>query len=161
MTERYKRILCVALSVVCGPENTITFVRQRHGPFAGNWLLPGGGIEVGEDPELAAIREVREEAGLQISSSELFALYELIGLWKHGVYHILIFAFRSRTVARVSPEFTGHNVEAVCQVPIGSVPLHSTDLKILTDAGVASFSNEEIDSALARDQITMRTYRTM
>ncbi|MEZ5558635.1 MAG: NUDIX domain-containing protein [Pseudomonadales bacterium] len=36
---------------------------------AGKWTLPGGGIEFGEDPEAAMIREVREETGLLVSSA--------------------------------------------------------------------------------------------
>ena len=33
-------------------------------PAAGMWSLPGGGIEFGEAPDVAAIREVEEETGL-------------------------------------------------------------------------------------------------
>ena len=33
-------------------------------PWAGTWTLPGGGVEWGEHPDAAVIREVQEETGL-------------------------------------------------------------------------------------------------
>ena len=36
-----------------------------------DWDLPGGVVEVGESPELAAVREVKEELGLDVQSSGL------------------------------------------------------------------------------------------
>jgi len=42
--------------------------------FAGYWTLPGGGIDFGEDPEAAMIREVREETGLQVPGGQLLSV---------------------------------------------------------------------------------------
>ncbi|MEV0247053.1 NUDIX hydrolase [Nocardia sp. NPDC050712] len=45
----------------------VLLLRRAPGVFlAGRWELPGGGIEPGEAPEQAAIREVAEETGLRI-----------------------------------------------------------------------------------------------
>ena len=38
---------------------------------SGNWQLPGGRINKQENPRQAAIREIKEELGLKLSSSQL------------------------------------------------------------------------------------------
>ena len=40
----------------------------------GRWTLPGGGIDFGEDPQDAMVREVREETGLRVRPRSLAAL---------------------------------------------------------------------------------------
>ena len=42
-------------------------IRRRPSP----WLLPGGGVEHGEHPEQAVIREVQEETGLTVQVGAL------------------------------------------------------------------------------------------
>ena len=41
---------------------------------AGRWTLPGGGLEFGEDPALAMMREVHEETGLRVRQRGLAAI---------------------------------------------------------------------------------------
>jgi 8-oxo-dGTP pyrophosphatase MutT (NUDIX family) len=47
--------------VVINDDGRVLLVRHSYGPPV--WSLPGGGIDRGEDPEKAAMREVREELG--------------------------------------------------------------------------------------------------
>lgn len=47
---------------------------QRRGD-SGKWGFPGGAIELGETPEMAAIREIKEETGLDITVKELIGVY--------------------------------------------------------------------------------------
>lgn len=57
-------------------EGAILLLRRAPGVFlSGRWELPGGGIEPGEHPEAAAIREVAEETGLTIDIAAERATY--------------------------------------------------------------------------------------
>lgn len=158
---RYERIVVAALVVVPGPGETITFVHQRNGPFAGSWLLPGGGIEVGESAKNAVIREAFEETGCLLRDPRPFAVYEIIGKWPDGrFYHLNMTTFLEYGEHTVPANFKGHNVDGVRQSAIGEMPLHSTDYRILVDAGVMSCPEPEIAMRLAADGITMDSLTT-
>lgn len=155
---RYERILVAVLAVVPGPDGTITFVHQRNGPFAGSWLLPGGGVEIGESARDAVVREAFEETGCLLRAPEPFAVYEIIGTWPDGrPYHLNMTAFLEHGEQEVPTDFRGHNVDGVRQSRVEDMPLHSTDYRILVDAGVMSCSEAEIAARLADDGITMDT----
>ena len=50
------------------------------------WTLPGGGLDHGEDPRNAVVREVYEETGLHAEVGELARVYSahLPGVWREG-----------------------------------------------------------------------------
>jgi len=66
-----------AVAVVFDDEKeNVLLVKRRDVPV---WVLPGGGIDPGESPEEAAVREVQEESGLEVRIVRKVAVYTPTG----------------------------------------------------------------------------------
>lgn len=50
---------------LAGEELRILMIRRKSEPYAGYWAIPGGFLELDESAEAAALRELREETGLE------------------------------------------------------------------------------------------------
>lgn len=62
----------VSAYVVCVRDDAVLLVRSSAlAPHPDLWGLPGGGIDHGEHPRDAAVRETREETGLEVELSDL------------------------------------------------------------------------------------------
>jgi len=145
------RVVTAALVVVPGPAETVTFVRQERGPYAGYWLLPGGKVEFGEAIPDAARREAAEESGCRVGEMLLTGAYEIRG----PGHHFVMWAYRSKDVAAVPHDFSGHHVADVRQAPWEEVEPHPTDMPILNDAGAAAYPSALIEDRMARKGIVM------
>lgn len=73
--HRHQRVAAYAL-VLRGDEVLLVRISAR-GAHAGSWTLPGGGIDHGESPRAAVIREVREECGLECEVGELLDVHDV------------------------------------------------------------------------------------
>ena len=55
-----------AAAVILFRQGRLCLVKRKYPPKAGQWTMPAGFMEFGEDIETTAVREAKEETGLDI-----------------------------------------------------------------------------------------------
>jgi 8-oxo-dGTP diphosphatase len=68
----------VAVGVIVWKGGKVLVVRRGKAPRDGQWSIPGGAQEVGETVRETAVREVREETGLEIAVTGLVDVVDFI-----------------------------------------------------------------------------------
>ncbi len=79
------------------PDGSLVFIQRKNEPFQGMWALPGGLVEVGETVEEAAMREAKEETGLDVLLVDLVGVYSDPGRDPRG--HFVSVTFHARPVS--------------------------------------------------------------
>ena len=79
----------VAVNVAVLQDNKILLTQRDD--FE-TWILPGGGVEPGESVAQAAIRETKEETGLDVELTGLVGIYSRLGNFLGG--HVVLFTGR-------------------------------------------------------------------
>jgi 8-oxo-dGTP diphosphatase len=91
------------------------------------WTVPGGGVEAGESPEQAAVREVREETGYDIELVRLLGEDRLTvpaGKRLDGSLRALLatrFVFEGRIVGGELTHEVGGTTDEAAWIPIADV----------------------------------------
>lgn len=67
---------CAGVAVVdrSGTESAVLCVERGVPPGVGEWTIPGGHMEIGEEPPEAAARELEEETGISVDPADLEVL---------------------------------------------------------------------------------------
>jgi 8-oxo-dGTP diphosphatase len=82
----------VGVGVVIWRDNKVLLIKRGHAPRKGEWGLPGGVQHVGETIMHAAVREAREETGLDITPLSIVTALDAMTIDSKGKieYHYTI-----------------------------------------------------------------------
>ncbi|HEY6081142.1 MAG TPA: NUDIX hydrolase [Polyangiaceae bacterium] len=98
----YYNVAVSASVLILAADGHILFIRRARDPSQGKLALPGGFIDRGETAEAAAIREIREEAGVQLPSVEFLASFPNLYAYRGVEYPVVDLFFVGRVATRAS-----------------------------------------------------------
>ncbi len=111
-------------------DGSIVLVKRKNPPFKNHYALPGGFVEYGETVEAAAIREAKEETGLEVQLLNLLGVYSEPERDPRG--HVVSIVYLAKEVGGISKaDSDAREVKAFERIP---KQLAFDHRKILTDS---------------------------
>ncbi len=110
-----------AAAAVFDGQGRVLLVQRARPPLLGQWGLPGGMLELGEQLAAAAAREVQEECGIAVAIGGVAGVFEPITYDEQGriEYHYVVIDFWARHVA--GEAVAGDDAAALAWVEIGDI----------------------------------------
>jgi len=100
-------------------DGSLLLVKRGRGPNAGLWAIPGGKVDYGESMPEAAVRELREETGIEAELGEVIWVGDAIGPGDPPAWHYTLVDYRARMIGGLPR--AADDAEAVAWVPLDQV----------------------------------------
>lgn len=98
--------------IVVNERVEMLFIRRAREPGKGKWGLPGGFVDTGETAEQAVAREIREEVGLTVVSTEFLTTavneYHLRGICSPVIDLFYVVSVQSDTQLELAVDEVDH-----------------------------------------------------
>jgi ADP-ribose pyrophosphatase YjhB (NUDIX family) len=110
-------------TVIVTTDDRIVLVRRAIEPGYGLWVFPGGYVDRGEEITVAAIREAREESGLDVRLDGLINIYSYPGR------PIVVVVYKASVIAgilQVDEESTEAGLFSRAEIPWDRLAFRST-----------------------------------
>lgn len=96
----YYNVAVSSAVLIVGDDGHALFIRRARDPGKDKLALPGGFIDRGETAEHAALREVREEAGVKLDGVQFLASFPNLYTYRGVEYPVVDLFFVARASSR-------------------------------------------------------------
>jgi mutator protein MutT len=137
MTRQYPTQPIVGVGGVVIDSDRVLLVKRAHAPLAGEWSLPGGGVELGERLQAAVAREVREETGVDVVVGPVVGILDRIHRGDDGrvEYHFVIIDYLcTPSGGSVTPQSDAADARWVPTTELDAYRLTDTARQVIAEA---------------------------
>ena len=126
-------------------QGKVLLVRRGSEPMQGEWSLPGGLVELGEELAQALRREIGEETGLRVAVGPMVEVLDRIHLDAHGKvrFHYVLVDFLCRAESgQLEASSDAAAAQWVAPGDLGQFHLRAETLRVIEKALELAVSNE-------------------
>lgn len=125
----------LAADAIILDKGNVVLIRRKFLPFQGMWSLAGGMVNYGESVESAAVREAKEETGLDVGIERLVGVYSKPGRDPRG--HLVSVCFLcSKTGGEIKVTEETLGVKEFSPEELKGMQLAADHKDMLRDAGI-------------------------
>lgn len=124
-----KTVLVSAVALIDRDGRVLLAQRPEGKSMAGLWEFPGGKVEAGETPEVALIRELQEELGIDTWASCLAPL--TFASHSYAEFHLLMPLFACRKWDGVPQSREGQTLAWVRPNKLRDYPMPEADIPLI------------------------------
>jgi 8-oxo-dGTP diphosphatase len=153
--EKADRLIVMALALIERDDGKVLIIWEGDAPYHGCWVIPGGYVQLDETVEQAAIREIREELGVEVALQGFVGVYDDFtkNVGNESIHNVLI-VFKAEilggelNVTREATEYSWISLKNVLRLPVPQVMK-----RILTDLASKDrlFSSRRLSTSLIRE----------
>jgi len=118
-------VLVVAVALVDADGRVLLAQRPEGKAMAGLWEFPGGKVDAGETPEIALIRELAEELGIDVAASCLAPF--TFASHTYPDFHLLMPLYVCRKWSGIPVPREGQRLRWVRAAQLGDYPMPPAD----------------------------------
>jgi 8-oxo-dGTP diphosphatase len=122
-------VLVSAVALVDADGRVLLAQRPAGKPMAGLWEFPGGKVNPGETPEVALIRELAEELGIDVTASCLAPF--TFASFSYPDFHLLMPLYVCRKWSRIPMPREGQQLAWVHPARLGDYPMPPADAPLV------------------------------